>query len=135
MLSTMWYLRLQANRCPFFQFTTIHSTPSSMAIDFISPTPWPPQANVATNAPNITTPSSWLLDSGVSHHIIIDLWHLSLHSPYSGSNDISIGDGMGLPITSSTTLMSLTTTFTLNNVFYIPNMTKNLISISQFFSY
>ena len=47
-----------------------------------------------------------------------------------------IGDGTSLPIThtSSTSLLTPTTTFTLNNVLCVPNMKQNLISISQFFT-
>ena len=45
-----------------------------------------------------------------------------------------IGDGIGLLIshTGSASLPSSTTTFTLNDVLYVPSMKKNLISISQF---
>ena len=45
-----------------------------------------------------------------------------------------IGDGTGLSIThtGSTSLITPTTSFTLNDVLCVPNMEKNLISISQF---
>ena len=91
--------------------------------------------NTTTIVVVTTTPPLWLLDSGVSHHITIDLGHLSLHSRHTNSDDLLIGDGMGLLIThnSSTTLTSPTiSTFTLNNIRYVPNMTKNLISVFQF---
>lgn len=70
----------------------------------ITPPPSPgystsaPQVNVATASAS-TPSSSWLLDSGASHHITQDLSNLSLHKPYDGNEEIMIGDGSGLPIT------------------------------------
>ncbi|KAL6321050.1 hypothetical protein AAG906_012034 [Vitis piasezkii] len=60
-------------------------------------TPWQPRAHFAAN----TTPTTpqWLLDSGASHHVTVDLSNLSLHTPYTGSDDIMIGDGSSLLIT------------------------------------
>lgn len=48
-----------------------------------------------------STPSSteWLLDSGSSHHVTIDLQNLSLHSKYDDNGDIMIGNGTSLCIT------------------------------------
>lgn len=76
----------------------------------------------------------WLLDSGASHHVTIDLANLSLHYPYDGTDEIVIVDGTGLPIshTGLTQLSSSTTTFALSNVLYVPTMHKNIISISKF---
>lgn len=93
--------------------------------------PWQPQAQYATTP---TSTPSWLLDSGASHHVTSDLGNLSLHEQYTGADDIMIGDGTSLPIThtGSTFLTTPETTFTLNNVLCVPNMKKNLISISQF---
>ncbi|KAL5542958.1 hypothetical protein UlMin_010668 [Ulmus minor] len=41
----------------------------------------------------------WLLDSGASHHVMVDLSKLSLYAAYNGSDDVMIGDGMGFSIT------------------------------------
>ena len=61
--------------------------------------------------------SSWLLDSGASHHVTIDLNNLSLHSPYASSDDM-IGDDTGFSIihTGSTTIPSPSQPFKLTNV-------------------
>ncbi|RVW15644.1 Retrovirus-related Pol polyprotein from transposon RE2 [Vitis vinifera] len=93
--------------------------------------PWQAQANVATTIPPNTT---WLLDSGASHHVTTDLHNLALHSPFDGTNEIMIGDGSGLPIshTGSTSLTTPSHSFTLSNVLCVPTMKRNLISISQF---
>ncbi|KAH7543814.1 hypothetical protein JRO89_XS15G0024100 [Xanthoceras sorbifolium] len=88
-----------------------------------------PWANFAVNTASNTL---WLLDSGASYHVTSDLNNLLLHSPYSGTDDIMIGDGLALPIThtGSTCLKTPQTTFSLNNVLCVPSMKKNLISIS-----
>ena len=95
-------------------------------------TPWQPRAHFIAN----TTPTTpqWLLDSGASHHVTANLSNLSLHTPYTGSDDIMIGDGSRLHIThtSSTSFTTHNTSFKLNNIFCVPSMRKNLISISQF---
>ena len=59
-----------------------------------------------------------------------------MHTPYTGSDDIMIGDGSGLSIThtGSSSLHTSHNTFTLNNVLCVPAMQKNLISISKFCS-
>ena len=60
--------------------------------------------------------------------------NLNLHNPYDGLDDVVIGDGTGLHITHSGSI-SLSTpsrSFTLQNVLCVPNVKRNLISISQF---
>lgn len=118
----------------FFQSTTIWLTSSSLAFTSTTLAPWHPCPNITTTITTTTTPLSWPLDNGGSHHITTDLGHLSLHSSYTSSDDVLIGDDTSLPIThiGSTTRTSPTTIVTLNNVFYVPNMTKNLLSIFRF---
>ena len=94
---------------------------------------WHPMAHVATS-PSLISPI-WFLESGASHHVIVDLNNLTFHAPYDGPNDIVINDGNGLHITHSS-LTSLSTpshSFTSLNVLCVPSMKRNLISISQFF--
>lgn len=59
--------------------------------------PWQPRANLAIGSP--TPSSSWLIDSGATHHMISDLYNLSLHQPYSGEDAVLIGDGSVLSTT------------------------------------
>nr|GLL33824.1 uncharacterized protein LOC109154184 [Ipomoea trifida] len=47
---------------------------------------------------NVQVAPSWLLDSGASHHVTIDLSNLALHTPYDGTDEVMIGNGSGLPI-------------------------------------
>ena len=90
-----------------------------------------PQANVA-NLPS-TSSSQWLLDSGASHHITNDLNNLSLHTPYDGTEELIIGDGTGLHIShiGSLTISYVSHSITLNNVLFVPSMSRNVVSISQ----
>ena len=111
-----------AQRCPSFRLVPVNSPRnSSPASHTPSATPWQPRANYASNAPR---PTSWLLDSGASHHVTADLDNLSMHTPYTGSDDIMIGDGSGLSIThtGSSSLHTSHNTFTLNDVLCVPAM-------------
>lgn len=76
-----------------------------------------------------------MLDSGVSHHITLDLQNLSLHDPYSGSDNVVIGYGHGLPIahTGSASLSYPTCDFSLSHVLHVPSMEKNLLSVYRLF--
>lgn len=77
--------------------------------------------------------STWLLDSGASHHMTSDLSNLALHSPYTGGDDVLLGDGSGLQITHTGSLStpSFTRPFFLDNVLYVPSLDKNLLSVFQ----
>lgn len=94
---------------------------------------WTPQAHYTAASAHDMSMSPWLLDSGASHHIASDLSNLSLHSPYQGGDDVTIGNGTGLPIThtGSTTLPSSSRSLVLNNVLCVPSMKKNLISVNK----
>lgn len=91
-----------------------------------------PQAHVATVSN--PTAESWLLDSGASHHVTNDLNNLSLHCPYDNTEELTIGDGSSLPIhnTGSFTLHTSSHKFHFNNVLHVPNISRNILSISQF---
>lgn len=73
----------------------------------------------------------WLLYSGVSHHITTYLANLSLHSPYTGSNSVLVGDGKSLPIAHAGTLsISQSGSLTFSNTLHVPNMSRSLIYVS-----
>lgn len=80
----------------------------------------------------VNTPA-WLLDSGASHHIISDLANLSMHSPYSGNDDVVIADGKRLQITHTgcSSIPSNTRDLTLSNVLRVPTVSRNLISVKR----
>ena len=92
------------------------------------PTPrgWQPRANFASQSLN-----PWLLDSGATHHIASDLANLSLHQPYTGGEEVIVGNGAALPITQtgSTFLKTSTRPLHLNNILHVPAIHKNLISV------
>ncbi|XP_010507647.1 PREDICTED: uncharacterized protein LOC104784298 [Camelina sativa] len=113
--------------------TPIKRHSSSSCLSQQSPfTPWQPLANLAIGSPY--NADLWVLDSGATHHLTSDLQNLALHRPYTGGEDVVIGDGSGLLIThtGSTILSTLSKSFELENVLCVPNIHKNLIYVYRF---
>lgn len=77
--------------------------------------------------------SQWLADSGCNTHITADLSNLSVASEYSGDNHVSVGNGQNLPIshTGHGLLRTPSSVFSLSNLFYVPHIATNLLSIHQ----
>ncbi|KAH9805863.1 retrovirus-related pol polyprotein from transposon RE1 [Citrus sinensis] len=76
----------------------------------------------------------WFLDSGATHHLTNTVQNLSDGKIYFGSNLLTVGNGQGLRIThiGSTQLHTpFGTCLQLQNILCVPQITKNLISISK----
>lgn len=106
-------------------------------------------ANYAIQQPNLQAPNleflasrpfdsqAWFPDYGASHHITSDAQNLSQRAPYTGIEQVMLGNGQGLAIQSigSSKLVSNSNPsfpLALNNLLHVPHITKNLLSISQF---
>ncbi|KAJ9689558.1 hypothetical protein PVL29_014975 [Vitis rotundifolia] len=75
-----------------------------------------------------TTP--WIIDSGASDHMI-DAHHLfSTYSPCADNLKVKIADGTLSPVASKGSIR-ISESITLNPVLYVPNLSCNLLSISQ----
>ena len=112
---------------------------SSFPPQFGSLRPSPPQAyltgNESINSNSFNT--GWYPDSGATHHVTPDATNLMDAVSLSGSDQVHIGNGQGLPINSIGSLnftspFSPHTTLKLHNLLHVPSITKNLVSVSQF---
>ena len=79
----------------------------------------------------------WYPDSGATHHVTPDASNLMDFMSLSGSDQVHIGNGQGLPITFVGSLqfpspLHPKTTLKHNNLLLVPSITKNLVSVSQF---
>ncbi|KAM2308323.1 hypothetical protein EV2_031220 [Malus domestica] len=81
-----------------------------------------------------STPPTWLLDSGASSHMTYSSTNLQNPEPYTGPEQVYIGDGKGLPIlnSGSSTLNTGSHCFDLNNVLHVPHLKQDLISANRF---
>ncbi|GAU12277.1 hypothetical protein TSUD_141850 [Trifolium subterraneum] len=84
------------------------------------------QVNTATAGP---LQQDFLVDSGATHHITNDLDNLALHHPYTGPDSLFMGNGSGLNITHSGTL--LLNDLSLSNALCVPSMKQKIISVSK----
>nr|KYP52268.1 Retrovirus-related Pol polyprotein from transposon TNT 1-94 [Cajanus cajan] len=79
----------------------------------------------------------WYPDFGASNHVTNVSHNIQQFTPFEGSDQIVIGNGQGLPINSSSVThfpspLKPHISLTLHNLLYVPTITKNLISVSQF---
>ncbi|KAK2354410.1 putative mitochondrial protein [Trifolium repens] len=102
------------------------------------PSPVPatvPSAFVINASPSAS--GSWFPDSGASYHVTSDPRNLQQSTPFEGHDQIYIGNGQGLTISSAGTSsfpspLLPNHPLVLNNLLLVPSITKNLISVSQF---
>jgi gag-polypeptide of LTR copia-type len=106
------------------------------------PPPRPPPKNHSYHPqalcvqPGHAPPETWYMDSGASAHVTSDLNAFTSYSPYTGSDQLHIGDGKSLDIL-HIGFSRLVTTFSslvLHNVLHVPIISKPLPSISQLFT-
>ena len=91
------------------------------------------QALLAT--PQSSTDDNWYTDSGATHHITADLANLNVRADeYQGQEQIRVGNGKSIPIehVGTTQLLSPTSSFQLNDVLHVPQISQNLLSIQKF---
>ena len=93
----------------------------------------PPQAMVANSDSNAS--SSWFPDSGASFHVTNNSQNIQQTSPFEGADQIFIGNGKGLNISASghskfVSPLSPNVKLVLKNMLLVPQITKNLISVS-----
>ncbi|KAL9432355.1 hypothetical protein AB3S75_027392 [Citrus x aurantiifolia] len=77
----------------------------------------------------------WYIDSGATNHITNDLGKLLGSQAYTGTEKLFVGDGNALAIThvGSVVLNTLTSqSLFLNHVLHVHSITKNLLSISNY---
>ncbi|CAA0817787.1 cysteine-rich RLK (RECEPTOR-like protein kinase) 8, partial [Striga hermonthica] len=77
----------------------------------------------------------WYPDSGATNHVTHDLANLNLASEYNGEERVHLGNGSGMNIShfgESIVMSNKNQKFLLKNLLHVPNITKNLVSVSQF---
>ncbi|KAG8493766.1 hypothetical protein CXB51_011188 [Gossypium anomalum] len=78
--------------------------------------------------------SSWCPDSRATHHVCRDDTGLGESTPYSGTSCLLMGDGTPSTILSvrSSSFHTKTKILRLSNILCVPNIRKNLLSVSRF---
>ncbi|KAI0492615.1 hypothetical protein KFK09_026891 [Dendrobium nobile] len=92
-----------------------------------------PKQNNALVANSEAPSQDWYLDTGASSHMTNTSDNLCQPTPYLGTDGIFIGDGRNIPIAHSGTgiLPTPNRKFLLSNLLHVPNISYNLLSISQ----
>uniref|UniRef100_A0A2N9GUI4 Uncharacterized protein n=1 Tax=Fagus sylvatica TaxID=28930 RepID=A0A2N9GUI4_FAGSY len=91
------------------------------------------QALLATPQPPVD--ENGYADSGATHHLTADLANLNVRADeYHGQEQIRVSNGKGLPINhvGTTKLLSPNSSFKLNDVLHVPQISQNLLSVQKF---
>lgn len=88
-------------------------------------------------SPEGKTDVVWYADSSASNHVTKDLANLDLVSDFQGTSKLQVGNGTCLLISyfgnsHFKSSVSISKPFILKFFLYVPDITKNLISVSQF---
>ncbi|WVZ15231.1 hypothetical protein V8G54_012797 [Vigna mungo] len=89
----------------------------------------PPRSSSVHTATAGTSQNNILVDSGATHHVTNDLDNLALHHPYMGPDSLFMGNGSGLNITHSGTLLLNDLSF--SHTLCVPSMQQKILSVSQ----
>ncbi|KAL4334218.1 hypothetical protein GQ457_07G009890 [Hibiscus cannabinus] len=75
----------------------------------------------------------WYADTGATHHVTLEASHVHQSADFTGPGKLLVGDGKGLDISKvgNASLSSGNCNLLLHDVLLVPQITKNLISISK----
>lgn len=78
--------------------------------------------------------TTWFIDTGATNHVTADLSNLSIHSDYVGNDHLTVSNGKGFSIstTGCSQYFSNGNLVSLHNIFHVPAIFQNLLSVSQF---
>lgn len=78
--------------------------------------------------------NSWYMDTGSTSHLTNDASKLSNYSHFHNANYILVGNGTRVPIFGhgNAIISFLNHPFRLNNVYHVPNIIKDIISVKKF---
>ena len=89
-----------------------------------------------TVTPAAVTDANWYPDSGATNHIIAEPSNLMQRAEYSGTDQVHVGNGMGLNIKHIGQTEFITPysskRLKLSHLLHVPEITKNLLSVSKF---
>ncbi|KAK9151758.1 hypothetical protein Syun_010067 [Stephania yunnanensis] len=86
-----------------------------------------------TETVNFANDPSWYADSGATTHVTNDTSQMNHISPYQGNDSLIVGNGNSIPIKyiGNAKVSSADHRLKFSNTLCVPNIRKNLISISQ----
>ncbi|KAL4368308.1 hypothetical protein GQ457_05G024980 [Hibiscus cannabinus] len=96
----------------------------------------PMQAEGHDDEPHVnlaTASGSWFIDSRATHHVSPDPAAIGHGVDYSGPGKLIVGNGVKIPIShvGQSMLLSASRPLQLTQVLHVPNITKNLLSVSK----
>ncbi|KAL4319291.1 hypothetical protein GQ457_18G015820 [Hibiscus cannabinus] len=76
---------------------------------------------------------NWVVDSGATHHVTLDSSKIVHSSDFTGPSKLIVGNGHRLSITRTeqSQLCASSRNLILKNMFHVPSITKNLVSVSK----
>lgn len=92
-----------------------------------------PNHHALIASPNTVLDSDWYFDSGASNHVTYDPNQFQEISDHDGKNVLTVGNGEKLKIlaSGSTAINTCQKPLSLHDVSYVPQITKNLLSVSR----
>lgn len=90
------------------------------------------QAYVASTSGTSNDDQNWYVDSGATNHMTADLQNLVIQNDYKGKGKLIVGNGSELNISYIGDIFLSSSNCRKALVLHVPQITKNLISISQF---
>ncbi|XP_042028712.1 uncharacterized protein LOC121775741 [Salvia splendens] len=113
------------------------------SVHLVQSVPRSPSASFSVGTPSefsygSNASSSWYPDSGATHHVSNDLSNLNISTEYTGGKNLFLGNGTTVNIANigESVFKSHSTKFSrklhLKNLLHVPNITKNLLSVSKF---
>ncbi|KAK9112046.1 hypothetical protein Scep_019565 [Stephania cephalantha] len=91
------------------------------------------QPNMLYAVSELIPNTPWYADSGATAHLAADPSMVTNSVPYAGNNALIVGDGQLFPTTgvNFAAISSLNLKLSFHNILCVPNIKKNLLSVSQ----